>query len=91
MRLLFFERAIGLPGENVEIHENQVMINRRALPVKILPKADFSWVPQLHKMGTALTAAPEGRIACPTKGLSLPPILTATAQTLPAGNSPSLV
>jgi signal peptidase I len=51
---LVFKRVIGLPGESVEIHDNQVIVNRRALPMKILPSADFSWVPESHKMGSTV-------------------------------------
>src|SRR5262245_56678711 len=48
----FFKRIIGLPGEVVEIRENQVIINGRALPVRELNPVDFAWVPKAHPIGS---------------------------------------
>jgi signal peptidase I len=48
----FFKRIIGLPGETIEIRENRVFVNGRALPVTDLDPADFAWVPQSHPIGS---------------------------------------
>jgi len=48
----FFKRVVGLPGEEVEVRENRVLINGRALPVKRLNAADFAWAPRTHPMGS---------------------------------------
>ncbi|MBM3762975.1 MAG: signal peptidase I [Acidobacteria bacterium] len=48
----FFKRIIGLPGEIVEVRENQVILNGRKLPHKALNAADFAWVPRNHPIGS---------------------------------------
>ncbi|MGA3027908.1 MAG: signal peptidase I [Bryobacteraceae bacterium] len=50
----FFKRIIGLPGETVELRENRVLIDGRAMPVKALNPADFAWVPKTHPIGTTV-------------------------------------
>ncbi|MGH9648442.1 MAG: signal peptidase I, partial [Bryobacteraceae bacterium] len=52
--LLVFKRVIGLPGETIEIHDNQIAINGKALRQTALPPADFSWVSAAHKMGNTV-------------------------------------
>jgi signal peptidase I len=50
-----FKRVIGLPGETVEMQDNHISIDGRLLPVRMLPRNDFSWVPaERHKMGTTV-------------------------------------
>jgi signal peptidase I len=50
----FFKRIIGLPGEVIEIRENRIFINGRAIPVRDLDPADFAWVPQTHPIGSVV-------------------------------------
>jgi signal peptidase I len=50
----FFKRIMGLPGEVIEIRENRVFINGRAIPVQDLNPADFAWVPQAHPIGSVV-------------------------------------
>ena len=50
----FFKRIMGLPGEVIEIRENRIFINGRAIPVRDLNPADFAWVPQAHPIGSAV-------------------------------------
>jgi signal peptidase I len=52
LKLVFFKRVMGLPGETIEIHENRVVVNGRALPVTDLNPADFAWVPKTHPIGS---------------------------------------
>ncbi len=54
LKSAFFKRIIGLPGEIVEIRENRVIVNGRALPVKTLNAADFAWVPGAHPIGSVV-------------------------------------
>ncbi len=49
-----FKRVIGLPGETIEIRENHVSVNGRPLPLKALPRTDFSWVTASHQMGSSV-------------------------------------
>jgi len=48
----FFKRVVGLPGEEVELREDRVFINGRALSVKRLNPADFAWAPKTHPIGS---------------------------------------
>ena len=50
----FFKRIMGLPGETIEIRENRVIVNGRAIPVKTLNPADFAWVPKAHPIGSTV-------------------------------------
>jgi signal peptidase I len=54
LRFGFFKRIMALPGEAIEIRENRVIVNGRALPVRDLDPADFAWVPALHPMGSTV-------------------------------------
>lgn len=48
----FFKRIIGLPGERVEVRDNQVMVDGRKLSLKALNPTDFAWVPRNHPIGS---------------------------------------
>ncbi len=50
----FFKRVLGLPGETIEMRENRVIVNGRALPVRALNPADFDWVPKAHPIGSVV-------------------------------------
>jgi signal peptidase I len=50
--LRVFKRVIGRPGETIEIRDNRVVIDGRALPLKTFPRAEFTWVPESHMMGS---------------------------------------
>lgn len=52
--LLVFKRVIGLPGEVIEIRENQVAVNGQPISLRPLPKSDFSWVPESHHLGSTV-------------------------------------
>ncbi|HYW46207.1 MAG TPA: signal peptidase I [Bryobacteraceae bacterium] len=54
LRFGFFKRVMGLPGETIEIRENRVIVNGRAIPVEILNPADFAWVPKAHPIGSVV-------------------------------------
>jgi signal peptidase I len=54
LKSAFFKRIIGLPGEVIEIRENQVIINGRPIPVRELNPADFAWVPKAHPIGSVV-------------------------------------
>jgi signal peptidase I len=51
---LGFKRVLGLPGENVELKENRVIINGRALPLQPLNRAAFDWVAAINGIGSAV-------------------------------------
>ena len=51
---LVFKRVIGLPSETVEIRSNQVIIDDRPVEQKQLRSADFAWVSERHRMGSAV-------------------------------------
>jgi|ERR1035438_6600820 signal peptidase I len=54
LRSAFFKRVMGLPGETLEIRDNQVVVNGRSLPVTYLNPADFAWVPKTHPIGSSV-------------------------------------
>ena len=54
LKFVFFKRVMGLPGETIEIRENRVVVNGRALPVTDLNPAEFAWVPQAHPIGSTV-------------------------------------
>lgn len=49
-----FKRVIGLPGETIEIRDNRVLIDGSEIPLRVLSRDNFSWVPESHKMGSAV-------------------------------------
>jgi signal peptidase I len=52
LKSAFFKRIIGLPGEVIEISDNQVFIDGNRLPAHPLNAADFAWVPKSHPIGS---------------------------------------
>ena len=50
----FSKRVMGLPCEIIEMRENQVIINGRAIAVRGLNPADFAWVPREHRIGSVV-------------------------------------
>jgi len=48
------KRVIGLPGETIELRENQVLVNGRALPLQPLNRADFRWVDPINHIGSVV-------------------------------------
>jgi signal peptidase I len=54
LKSAFFKRVMGLPGETIEIRENRVVVNGRAVPVTELNPADFTWVPKTHPIGSTV-------------------------------------
>lgn len=54
LRLPFFKRVMRLPGETIEIRENRVVVNGRAVPVTDLNPADFAWVPKTRPIGSTV-------------------------------------
>jgi signal peptidase I len=54
LRSAFFKRVMGLPGETIEIRENRVIVDGRAIPVRQLNPAGFSWVPKAHPIGSVV-------------------------------------
>jgi signal peptidase I len=54
LKLAFFKRIMGLPGETIEMRENRVIINGRAIAVRGLNPADFAWVPKAHPIGSVV-------------------------------------
>jgi signal peptidase I len=53
-RFSVFKRVMGLPGETIEMRENRIFINGAALPLQLLNRADFDWVPPAHHIGSAI-------------------------------------
>jgi signal peptidase I len=49
-----FKRILGLPGESIEIRENNVFVNGRPLPLRPLSGTNFSWVPASHRIGNTV-------------------------------------
>jgi len=44
------KRVVGLPGDTIELRENQVVIDGQPVLEKRLNLSEFSWVPQEDKM-----------------------------------------
>jgi signal peptidase I len=53
-RALVFKRVMGLPGETFEIREDRIFINGLPIPLQPLDRADFNWVPTIHRIGSAV-------------------------------------
>lgn len=51
---LGLKRVMGVPGETIEVRENRVIVNGQAIPVKTLNRADFAWVPEVHRIGSSV-------------------------------------
>jgi len=51
---LGIKRVMGVPGETIELKENQVIVNGQAVLVKTLNRADFSWVPAHNRIGSSV-------------------------------------
>jgi signal peptidase I len=51
---LVFKRVMGLPGETFEIRDDRIFINGLAIPLQPLNRDDFSWVPTIHRIGSAV-------------------------------------
>jgi signal peptidase I len=49
---LGIKRVIGLPGDKVELRENQLLLNGKAISAETLDPAGFKWVPAVHNLGT---------------------------------------
>jgi len=64
---LGIKRVVGLPGETIEVRENQVIISGRALASEPLDSAGFAWVPPAHRMGSTVVRE-EGHWAAYTPG-----------------------
>ena len=90
LKFAFFKRVMGLPGETIEIRENQVVVNGRAVPVTNLNPADFAWVPQNHPIGSKVQSE-DGHWITFTPGRSErrnhPPILLADDQYFVLGDN----
>ena len=86
----FFKRVMGLPGETIEIRENRIVINGRALPVTNLNPADFAWVPKTYPIGSTVQNE-EGHWITFTPGASehrnYPPIRLAESQYFVLGDN----
>ena len=54
LRSPVIKRIMGLPGETIEIRENRVIVNGRAIPVRDLNPAGFAWVPKAHPIGSVV-------------------------------------
>jgi signal peptidase I len=54
LRSPVIKRIMGLPGETIEIRENRVIVNGRAIPVTDLNPAEFAWVPKAHPIGSVV-------------------------------------
>lgn len=46
------KRVIGVPGDSVLLQENRLFLNGEAISTSPLNRADFEWVPVIHKLGT---------------------------------------
>jgi signal peptidase I len=54
LRFPFCKRVMGLPGETVEIRENQIVVDGRPVRATNLNPADFVWVPRAHPIGSSV-------------------------------------
>jgi signal peptidase I len=51
---LGFKRVLGLPGERVEMKENRVCIDGRAVPLQPLSRVAFDWVAAINRIGSTV-------------------------------------
>jgi len=69
LRFPFFKRVMGLPGETIEMRENQIIVNGQPIPATALNPADFRWVPTEHPIGQTVVNE-DGHLATFTPGRS---------------------
>jgi signal peptidase I len=85
-----FKRIMGLPGERIEMRDDQIFINGRAIPLQPLNRADFKWVPSVHRIGSAM-ANEDGHWIAFTPGAdrygNYPPITLANNQYFLVGDN----
>jgi signal peptidase I len=48
------KRVIGVPGDTVEMADNRVIVNGRALPMHELKRADFNWIAPANRIGSVV-------------------------------------
>jgi signal peptidase I len=48
------KRVIGVPGDEVEVRDNRVLVDGQPLVVKTLVRSDFAWVPESNKLGSVV-------------------------------------
>ena len=48
------KRVIGLPGDSLELCEDRVLLNGRALSFQPLSRADFGWVGEINHIGSTI-------------------------------------
>jgi signal peptidase I len=48
------KRVIGVPGDEVEVRDNRVLVDGQPLVVKTLDRSDFAWVPESNKLGSVV-------------------------------------
>lgn len=51
---LAIKRVMGVPGETIELKENQLIVNGQVVPMKPLKSADFAWVPAMNRIGSSV-------------------------------------
>lgn len=65
------KRVVGLPGETVEMRENQLVIDGRAVAQTQLDRADFApWVSSAHHLGQIVAREAQGNWITYTPGFS---------------------
>ncbi len=79
------KRVIGLPGDTVELRENAVLVNGKALSQEPLDRATFSvWVPEVHKL-SEMVVREAGRYSV-TYSPGASPLRTMAAAKIPEGH-----
>lgn len=61
------KRVIGVPGDTVEMVDNRVIVNGRALPMGELNRANFNWVAPANQIGSVV-AEEDGHLIAFTPG-----------------------